>query len=108
MAAKFTLKTSSNGQHGFNLHAGNGEILLTSETYAQRQSAEAGIASMRRNAVDDARYEHKTSTSGQFFFVLQAGNGEPLGSSEMYGSQSGMEGGIESVKKNAPSAEIQS
>ncbi|HEX8465525.1 MAG TPA: YegP family protein [Abditibacterium sp.] len=108
MAAKFTLKTTSNGQHLFILHAANGEIILTSETYTQKQSAEAGIESVRRNAVDDARYERKTSTSGQSFFVLKAANGEPIGSSEMYGSQSGMESGIESVKKNAPGAEIQS
>jgi uncharacterized protein YegP (UPF0339 family) len=44
----------------------------------------------------------KKSSNGQYYFRLQAGNGEPLLRSEMYSAKSGAQNGIESVRKNAP------
>lgn len=44
----------------------------------------------------------RKSTNGQFYFRLQAGNGEPILRSEMYGSKGSAQNGIESVKTNAP------
>lgn len=107
MAGKYELKKSSNGQFFFNLKAGNGEKILTSEMYKTKSSAEGGIESVRKNAPTDGRYERKTSTGGQPYFVLKAANGEPLGRSETYSSTSAMENGIESVKKNAPDAKVE-
>jgi uncharacterized protein len=106
MAGKFEIKQSANGKFTFNLHAGNGQIILSSEMYEQRSGAERGIQSVKSNAADDARYERLTSKSGDPYFVLKAGNGETIARSEMYSSASAMENGIESVKKNAPTAEI--
>ena len=107
MAAKFDLKQGGSGQFMFNLKAGNGEVILTSELYKQKQSAIAGIDSVKANAGDDTRYERKTAKNGQPFFVLTATNGEIIGKSEMYSSVSAMENGIQSVKKNGPVAEIE-
>lgn len=106
MAAKFVLKKSKD-QFMFNLKAGNGEIILTSERYTAKSSAKNGIESVRKNSKDDKQFERKESTNGKFYFVLKAKNNEPIGKSEMYNSKSGMENGIDSVKKNAPSAEIE-
>ena len=53
MAAKFELNTSSNGKFFFNLKAGNGEIILSSEMYESKSSAENGITSVKKNAGDD-------------------------------------------------------
>lgn len=47
----------------------------------------------------------KTAKNGQFHFVLKAGNGEPILSSEMYTSKASLNNGIESVKVNAPKDE---
>jgi uncharacterized protein YegP (UPF0339 family) len=107
MAAKFEIKKGSGGQYRFNLKAGNGEIILTSEQYQSKQGAENGIDSVKANAPNDARYERKTASSGQPYFVLKAANGEPIGRSETYSSTSAMEGGIESVKRNAPGAKTE-
>ena len=107
MAAKFEIKKGSSGQYRFNLKAGNGEIILTSESYQSKLGAERGIESVKANAPNDSRYERKTASSGQPFFVLKAGNGEPIGRSETYSSTSAMENGIESVKRNAPSAVVE-
>jgi uncharacterized protein YegP (UPF0339 family) len=106
MAGKFEIKRSSNGQFFFNLKAANGEIILTSQMYVAKGSAESGIESVRKNAPTDSSYERKTSTSGQPYFALKAANGEALGKSETYSSTSAMENGIESVKKNAPDAKV--
>jgi uncharacterized protein YegP (UPF0339 family) len=106
MAGKFELYNSTNGQFRFRLKAGNGEPILSSEAYQSKSGAENGIKSVKTNAPNDARYERKESSSGQPFFVLKAGNGEPLGRSETYSSNSAMENGIESVKRNAPEAAI--
>lgn len=107
MAAKFQLKQGGNGQFMFNLKAGNGEVILTSELYTEKQSAVAGIESVKANSGDDARFERKTAKNGQAFFVLKASNGQTIGKSEMYSSVSAMENGIQSVKKNGPVAAME-
>lgn len=106
MAGKFELKTSTNGKFFFNLKSGNGQVILSSEMYESRAAAENGIASVKKNAVDDANYDRKTAASGDPFFSLKAANGQSIGRSEVYSSAAAMENGIESVKKNAPDAEI--
>ena len=104
---KFVLSTGANGDTYFNLKAGNGEVILSSQGYASRDGARSGIASVQKNASQDDHYERKTAANGSAFFVLKAGNGEIIGKSEMYTSTSAMENGIASVKKNAPSAGIE-
>ncbi len=99
MAAKFEIKKTSDDQYMFNLKAANGEVILTSETYKQKRSAEEGIASVKANAPHDSQFERKTAKDGSPYFVLKAGNGEVIGKSEMYTSTSAMEKGIASVVK---------
>jgi uncharacterized protein len=106
MAGKFVVTKTKSGKFMFNLKAGNGEIILTSEEYNAKPSALNGIESVRKNAPDDSRYERKVDKNGQPFFVLKAGNGEPIGKSETYSSESAMENGIKSVKTNAPDAKV--
>ncbi|MFN7022400.1 MAG: YegP family protein [Phycisphaerales bacterium] len=102
----FVLKTASDGQTYFNLKAGNGETILSSEMYKAKASALNGIESVKTNAPIDERYERKVSTNGKHFFVLKAGNHEVIGKSEMYESESSRDHGIQSVKNNAPGADV--
>ena len=106
MAGKFELKTSANGKFHFNLKAGNGQIILSSELYESRTAAENGIESVKKNAGDDARYERRTSAKGDPYFVLKATNGQEIGRSEMYNTAAALENGIQSVKTNGPDAAI--
>ena len=106
MAGNFDLKKTPSGKFMFNLKAGNNQIILTSELYDSKASAQNGIASVKKNAGSDGRYERKTSKKGEPYFVLKAANGEVIGKSEMYNSASAMENGIESVKKNGPAARV--
>lgn len=106
MAGKFELYKDKAGEFRFRLKAGNGEIILASEGYKQRASAENGIDSVRRNAPLDERYERKDSTSGKPMFNLKASNSQVIGTSELYSSASARDAGIESVKRNAPDATL--
>lgn len=103
--AKFEISKRKDGEFQFNLKAGNGEVILTSEGYAAKDSCKKGIASVQKNAPLDERYERKVAKNGKPFFNLKATNGQVIGTSEMYSSESAREKGIESVKKNGPVAE---
>ena len=82
MAGKFHLKKADDGQFHFNLNAGNGETILTSELYKAKDSALNGIESVKKNAPDMARYEKKVNKGGKPFFVLKAGNHQVIGQIE--------------------------
>ena len=103
MAGSFELKPSE-GQFMFNLKGANGEIVLTSERYANKAGAQNGIASVKTNAPIDARYDKLTSKNQEPYFVLKAANGEVIGTSETYSSTGKRDDGIAFVKANAPSA----
>lgn len=106
MAGKFELYTDKAGEFRFRLKAGNGEIILVSEGYKQKASANNGIESVKKNAPDDARYERKETSTGKPMFNLRAANGQVIGTSEYYSSEAARDNGIESVKRNAPEAEV--
>lgn len=101
---KFVIKTQKDGQVYFNLVAGNGQGILKSEAYTTMAACLNGIESVKKNAPDDARYERKEASNGKPMFNLKAGNGQVIGTSELYESVAARENGIESVKKNAPDA----
>ncbi|WP_108805414.1 YegP family protein [Aquimarina sp. Aq107] len=101
----FELKNKEGNSYHFTLKAKNGQVILSSEVYNSKAAAVNGIASVQKNAAEDGRYERKTAKDGRFFFNLKATNGQVIGSSQMYSSESGMENGINSVKENAPGAD---
>ncbi|WP_299440769.1 YegP family protein [uncultured Aquimarina sp.] len=101
----FELKNKEGSSYHFTLKAKNGQVILSSEVYNSKAAAINGIASVQKNAVEDGRYERKTAKDGKFFFNLKATNGQVIGSSQMYSSESGMENGINSVKENAADAD---
>jgi len=105
--SKFVITKSSNGEHRFKLKAGNGEPILASEGYTSKAGCMNGIDAVRENALKEERFEKKTSSGGKHYFVLKAGNGQVIGTSEMYESTSGRDNGIASVMKNAPQATIE-
>ncbi len=106
MAGTYELKHAAKNQFMFNLKAGNGQVILTSETYTTKEAAKSGFESCRKNSADDAQYERKTSSGGRPYFVLLAGNKQVIGKSQMYSSTSSMEGGIASCKENGPKATV--
>ncbi|WP_299223152.1 YegP family protein [uncultured Psychroserpens sp.] len=91
---KFEIKKDKSGQFRFNLKAGNGQVILSSEAYKAKASCENGIASVRTNSKDDSKFERLEAKNGSPYFNLKATNGQVIGTSEMYSSTDAMENGI--------------
>lgn len=105
---KFEIYQSENNEkYYFRLKAKNGQIILSSQGYANKSGAKNGIESVQKNATKDDCFDRKEASNGKFHFNLIAMNKQIIGSSQMYAAKSGMEKGIESVKTNAPEATIE-
>ena len=102
----FTISRRSNSEYQFTLRANNNETILSSEGYPAKSDCHHGIESVRLNAADEARYDRRTASNGQYYFNLSATNGEVIGSSEMYDSTAARDKGIAAVKENAAGATI--
>ena len=117
---KFVIRNTKTGVK-FDLKAGNGEVIATSEVYASQAACKNGVESVRKNApvaaVEDQtvegfavekhpKFEIYTDKAGEFRFRLKARNGEIIGVSEGYTTKTNCVNGVESVKKNAAEAEI--
>ena len=116
---KFEVKQTKSGFR-FNLKAGNGEIIATSETYTTKRSCLKGIESVRKNcavAIEDQtqegfekvkhpKYEVYVDKAGEFRFRLLAKNGQNIAASEGYTAKRSCLNGIESVRKNAADGEV--
>jgi uncharacterized protein YegP (UPF0339 family) len=104
---KFVITKRVNGEFQFSLKAGNGETILSSEGYSTKSNCHNGIDSVKRNASDENKYDRKTASNGKFYFTLEAVNGQTIGISELYESETGLNNGILFVKTQAPDAIIQ-
>ena len=117
---KFAVKETATGVK-FNLLAANGQIIGVSEVYSGKEACLKGIESVKKNAeianLEDQtaeaieaatcpKFEIYTDKAGEFRFRLKARNGEIILASEGYKAKASCENGIESVRKNAPEAEI--
>lgn len=116
---KFVVKETKTGIK-FDLKAGNGEVIATSEVYSSEAACMNGIESVKKNcvggiedqtvegfeAVKHPKFEVYLDKSGEYRFRLKARNGEVIAVSEGYKAKTSCLNGIESVKKNAPEAEI--
>ena len=58
---KFVIGKTKNGQYRFNLKAGNGEIIATSESYTTLSACKNGVESVKKNAL--AEVEDQTCNS---------------------------------------------
>lgn len=118
---KFVLRKTNTG-FKFDLKAGNGEIIATSEIYSTKDACKNGIASVAKNAAVAAvenqtvegfarekhpKFEVYTDKAGEYRFRLKAVNGEIIAVSEGYKALRSCLNGVESVKKNAPDAPVE-
>ena len=106
MATTFELSKSSDGQFRFTLKGDNGETVLTSELYKTKASAENGIASVKANAGNEARYERLVAANGKPYFNLKAANGQVIGSSRLYEVETSRDAVIAATQLHVAQAEV--
>ena len=119
--SRFSVKILPGGCK-FDLYAPNGQMIATSEVYDTRAACLKGVESVRKSApsagVEDLtedncptlphpKFQLFLDKAGQFRFRLKARNGKIIAVSDGYQTKSGCENGIDSVRKNAPAAEIE-
>ena len=116
---KFVMRNVKTGVK-FDLKATNGEVIISSEVYTTERACKKGIESVRKccvGGVEDQtvenfevlkhpKFEVYTDKAGEFRFRLKARNGQIIGVGEGYKKKASCLNGIESVKKNAPEAEL--
>ncbi|MBO7376188.1 MAG: YegP family protein [Clostridia bacterium] len=117
---KFVVKQTKTG-FKFDLKAGNGEIICSSEVYKTEASCIKGLESVRRNcvgAVEDQtvegfetqkhpKFEVYVDKSGEYRFRLKATNGQVIATGEGYKTKASCLNGIDSIKRNAPEAKVE-
>lgn len=117
---KFVVRSTEKG-YRFNLVAGNGEVIATSQTYKSLKSCLNGVESVRKNA-PIAAVEKQTEEdfakekcpkfvvyvdkAGEYRFRLLASNGQNICAGEGYTQLRSCLNGIESVRKNAADAKV--
>lgn len=119
---KFVMKETKNGGVKFDLKAGNGEVIATSEAYSGDAACKKGIESVRKNAVEakledqtvegfetvtNPKFEVYTDKAGEFRFCLKAKNGEIIAVGEGYKTKASCLNGIDSIRRNAPEASVE-
>ena len=117
---KFVIRQVATGWK-FNLKADNGEVIATSEVYDSQAACRKGLDSVRKAAksekVEDhtadgfktltnPKYESYQDRAGEYRFRLKARNGQIVAVSEGYTTHKACLDGVESVRKNAPDAEV--
>jgi len=117
---KFVVRKTSTGIK-FDLKASNGQVIATSEVYNSDAACKNGIASVKKNAPvapvenqtvegyateKNPKFEIYKDKAGEFRFRLKATNGQIIAVSEGYTTLANCTNGVESVKKNAPDADI--
>lgn len=118
--SKFVIRDVPSGIK-FDLKAGNGETIATSEVYTTEASCKNGIASVQKNAaaagvadltakvqekVSCPKFEVYADKRREFRFRLKATNGQIIIVSEGYSTKDSCLSGIDSVRRNAADAEI--
>ena len=121
IVGKFVVKTVRSGIK-FDLRAANGRVIASSEIYNSTAACMNGIESVRRNAFaanledrtvkgfkteKNPKFEIYKDKAGEFRFRLKARNGEIIAVSEGYVQKISCTNGVESVRKNAPDANVE-
>lgn len=105
MPGKFEVYKDKAGEYRFRLKAANGQNILGSEGYNAKASCLNGIESVKKNSQKPERFVQNETGSGKFRFNLNASNGQVIGVSQNYDSESGCSNGMKSIAECAPGAE---
>jgi uncharacterized protein YegP (UPF0339 family) len=104
MPGKFEVYKDKAGEFRFRLKAANGQNILSSEGYSAKKSCLNGVESVKKNSQDPDRFVKKKTPSGKIRFNLTSTNGQVVGTSQSYSSESGCRNGMKSVAECSPGA----
>jgi uncharacterized protein YegP (UPF0339 family) len=83
-----------------------GKTIIKSENYAQKASAKNGIESIKKNCQENSRYELKESSNGKAYFNIKSTNGQIVGTSALFDSETDRTNAISELKIYSATAKI--
>ncbi len=96
---------SEDDMYFFELHASNGEKLLSSEEYTSYQGAVRGIETHKTNILK-GNFKITLSKKGDYIVKLLSGSGQLLCTGETYANKARCESAIKSIKRFARTAVV--
>lgn len=116
---KFVMKSGEAGFR-FNLLASNGQVIAVSQSYSGEDACLNGIESVRQSCLGPVenqtvegfevlshpKFEVYQDKAGEYRFRLKASNGQIVATGEGYKSLDSCLNGVDSVKRNAPDADL--
>jgi uncharacterized protein YegP (UPF0339 family) len=94
MSAEFVLREHKDGTFGFVFQTEHGQVLLTSRSYGDADTALNRLRSARQMARKERNYELRTADEGGFYFVVKNRSKEVLGFSQRYPDPESMRQGM--------------
>jgi uncharacterized protein YegP (UPF0339 family) len=104
--ARVEFLQGTSGQFRFNVHARNGQIVLSSEQYTTEAAAVNGAVAVQTVGSDAAAYTLQQNASKGWYFTVKADNGQIIGVSQQYTTKSAAQSAITSMKSFLPDVAI--
>ena len=104
--ARVEVLQGESGKFRFNVHAKNGEIVLSSEQYSSAAAAFNGAFAVQAEAKNAAAYTVLENAARGYYFTVKAQNGEIIGVSQQYTTKAAAEGGIASLQSVLPTITV--
>lgn len=95
------IKKENENRYIFILKAESGNTLLNSISFSNENEAKKVVHNLRTST--KKVFERKTNHKGEFLFNVKNKNGQLIGSSQLYGSEAGMENGIKNLQNRITS-----
>ncbi len=102
MRVRLYKKTKDNLSY-FQFLSDDGQAVLNSQGYADKDDRNNGVRSVVANADNAARYERKISDEGKNYFILKAGNGQEIARSVDFDDAAAMDAAITACVAEIPS-----
>jgi uncharacterized protein len=98
---RIILTQNVTGHYSFTFRAPDGQLLLTSPFFTEKDTALRRIASTLHLAQRDGNYAARSAGGGQYYFELKNNEGQMLGPSTVYTNGQSVHEGIASLKSCA-------
>ncbi len=106
MATVFQVRANEQKEYFFNLVDDQGEVLLLSADYPDREELNGVIADVRVGTLMSNQIAAGKTKSGEMFFLVKDGNGQVIAKSPLFSTRMSLDNALHSVKDNACVAEI--
>ena len=104
--ARVEVLQGASGQWRFNVHAKNGQVVLSSEQYSSEAAAVNGAVAVQTVGKDATAYTLLENSSKGWYFTVKADNGQIVGVSQQYTTKASAQSAITSLKGLLPDVQI--